>query len=47
MSDVVFVLVVIGFFALCAAYIHWCDVIVDTDAELAPEPLSDDRRVES
>ena len=42
MSDVVFIAVALGFFAICALYVHWCDSIID-----AGSIDRDDRSVES
>lgn len=33
MADVVFVAVIIGFFALCAAFVVGCDAIVRSDED--------------
>ena len=31
MSDVIFVVATIVFFAICALYVHWCDQIIGPD----------------
>lgn len=31
MADLVFVSIIIAFFALCAAYLKWCDRIIGPD----------------
>jgi hypothetical protein len=37
MRDVVVLVVVAAFFALCVAYVRWCDRIIGPDAELEDE----------
>jgi hypothetical protein len=37
MADLIFVSVLVGFFALCVAYLRWCDTIIGPD-ELGAEP---------
>ena len=37
MADLVLVSVIIGFTALCTAYISWCDRIIGSDAVVADE----------
>lgn len=42
MADLIFVAVIIGFIALCVAYIGWCDRIIGPDdppADVTPQPL--------
>ena len=41
MSDVIFLATILGFFALCVAYIKLCDRIIGSDAEV-DFALSDD-----
>lgn len=31
MSDVIFIAATIVFFAICALYVHWCDMIIGPD----------------
>ena len=31
MSDVIFIVATIVFFAICALYVHWCDTIIGPD----------------
>ncbi len=31
MADVVFVAIALAFFAICALYVRWCDVIIGPD----------------
>jgi hypothetical protein len=30
-ADVVFVAIALAFFAICALYVHWCDIIIGPD----------------
>ena len=41
MADVIFVVVIIAFFALSALYVTWCDRIIGPD-EFAPDVATDD-----
>jgi hypothetical protein len=34
MRDLVVLAVIVGFFALCAAYVRWCDRIIGPDPDL-------------
>jgi len=50
MSDAVFVLVALGFFAICALYVRWCDSIVESGDDNSADDHADqhiDQRVES
>ena len=38
MADVVFLLLAVGFFALCAGYVKLCDRIVGPDPDVPTEP---------
>ena len=38
MADVVFLLLAVGFFALCAGYVKLCDRIVGSDPDVPTEP---------
>ena len=40
MADLVLVSVIIGFTALCIAYISWCDRIIGPDAVVADEQVT-------
>ena len=40
-ADVIFVVVIIAFFALSALYVTWCDRIIGPD-EFAPDVATDD-----
>ena len=31
MADVVFVAIALAFFAICALYVRWCDIIIGPD----------------
>ncbi len=31
MSDAIFILATVVFFAICALYVHWCDKIIGPD----------------
>ena len=31
MADVIFIAITIAFFAICAAYVQWCDKIIGPD----------------
>ncbi len=35
MADLIFVSVLVGFFALCVAYLRWCDLIIGPDELVA------------
>ena len=39
MADAIFLLLIVGFFALCVAYIRACDRIIGPDAEFESEEL--------
>lgn len=41
MADVVFILIVVAFFALCVAYVRGCERLIAA-ADDAPENVSDD-----
>jgi len=41
MGDVVFVAIVLAFFALCVLYVRWCDVIIGPD-EVTSRRLDDE-----
>ena len=42
MRDVVVLAVIAAFFALCVAYIWWCDRIIGPDPERLGEPVEDE-----
>lgn len=42
MRDAIFVLLVLGFFALATAYVRGCAAVVAPDAEGAPSPSGAD-----
>ena len=48
MNDVIVIVIVVGFFALAAAYVGWCDRIVSGGAPEPPhpEPLDADASIE-
>ena len=39
MADVVFLLLALGFFSLCAGYVKLCDRIVGADPDGGPTPV--------
>ena len=39
MRDVIVVVITVAFFALCVAYVRWCDRIIGPD----PAPAEEDR----
>jgi hypothetical protein len=39
MADIIFIAVAMGFFALCALYVQWCDRIIGPDVIEAVPPL--------
>ena len=41
MSDVIFIAVIVAFFALCALYVQWCDRIVGTSDPATPGAADD------
>lgn len=41
MGDLIFVLATLAFFAICVAYVNWCDRIIGPD-EFGAEPESVD-----
>ena len=48
MNDVIVLVMVLGFFALAAAYVGWCDRIVSGGAPESPhtEPLDNEAPIE-
>ena len=42
MGDLIYVAIVVGFFAICVAYVRACDAIVGPDGDLSrhPEPAT-------
>jgi hypothetical protein len=43
MRDVVVLAIIVGFFALCVAYVRWCDHIIGPDPDgLRDEDVDDD-----
>jgi hypothetical protein len=36
MADIIFVAIALGFFALCALYVRWCDRIIGPDVFEVP-----------
>ena len=45
MRDVVMLALIVAFFALCAAYIWWCDRIIGPDVDNAVDTGADDATV--
>jgi hypothetical protein len=41
MADIIFIAVALGFFALCALYVRWCDRIIGPDLFAAAEPADE------
>ena len=41
MSDVIFIAVIVAFFALCALYVQWCDRIVGAGDTVLPGSADD------
>ena len=47
MKDLVVILMITAFFALCLAYVHWCDRIIGPDpVDAVDEVADDDTRVD-
>ncbi|MEP7114309.1 MAG: hypothetical protein ABI862_13670 [Ilumatobacteraceae bacterium] len=41
MADIIFIAIALGFFALCAIYVRWCDRIIGPDVFEAELPLDE------
>lgn len=41
MGDLIFVLVTLAFFAICVAYVNWCDRIIGPDEFVAGSDSAD------
>ena len=42
MTDLLVIFATLGFFALCAAYVHLCDRVIGPDAALSATPAEAD-----
>ena len=47
MGDLIYVAIVVGFFAICVAYVKACDAIVGPDGDLSPDGSDTTRRPEA